>query len=235
MARQDEFQAQSPVQLYYDWRSDENSFCYYDKEADSRVAAGIPFKFLVLKQMVSVTGVHPSTKVGIYSNQVKYTTKEELTVRYQDGTDLAKGYWKDIKDLVKQNGGHYTKIIYGMDVDGVIICIRIRGEALLSWGHIVGKNEKRQFDEWILNDDYESKVYDEKPYSVPSFKFGGSVSVEDFKKSDEAHDLLVAYFSGKQSAAPTKSTSSPHAMPTSGPPADLFVTQSQDDSDDLPF
>lgn len=178
--------------------------------------------------------MHPSTKVGIYSNQVKYTTKEELNVRYQDGTEMAKGLWKDIKDLVKQNGGHYTKIIYGMDIDGVIICLRIRGEALLSWGHIVGKNEKRQFDEWILNDAFESKVYDEKPYSVPAFKFGGSVSVEDFKKSDDAHDLLVAYFSGKQSATPTQTTSSPHSMPTSEPPADLFVPPSQDD-DDLPF
>jgi len=233
MARQDEFQAQSPVQLYYDWRSDENSFCYYDKEADSRVAAGVPFKFLILKQMVTVTGMDPVRKVGIYANQVKFTTKEELNVRRRDGSEVAKGLWKDIKDVVKQNGGHYTKTIYGMDIDGVIICIRIRGEALLSWGQIVGKNEKRQFDEWVLNDEYETKDYNGEPYSVPCFKFGGSVSVEDFKKSDDAHDQLVAYFSGNQSSAPTNApaSSSPHSMPA----ASTNTMLPENDDDDLPF
>jgi len=236
MARQDEFQAQSPVQLYYDWRSDENSFCYYDKDADIRIPAGIPFKFAVLKQVVRITGVDPNGNIGLYSNEVRYTTKEELIVRRQDNTEVARGFWKDIKDVVKNYGGHYTKIVYAMDIDNVVICLRIRGESLLSWGHVVGKYERRQNDEWILNDSFEEKEYTQsdgkvQPYSVPSFKFGGSLSTDEMNQVNESYDLLYQYFEGRSNNTSQSQTTVPSQ---SGPPADLFVPPAQDD-DDLPF
>lgn len=239
MARQDEFQAQSPVQLHYDWRSDQNSFCFYDKDTESRIPTGVPFKFAVLKQAIRITGVD-SNNIGLYSNEVKNTTKEQLFVRRQDGSEVAKGFWKDIKDVVKQNGGNYTKIIYGMDIDGVIISLRIKGESLISWGHIVGKNERRFGDEWILNDSFESKEFVQsngavQPYSIPSFKFGGSFTAEDIIQADNAYDAIDSYLSGKSEGNQTAAqVASAHTMPQSGPPADLFVPPSNDD-DDLPF
>ncbi|MCF0074008.1 hypothetical protein LZD49_26235 [Dyadobacter sp. CY261] len=239
MGRADEFRPSNPAERFYDWRSDENAFCFYDKESEARIAEPLPFNFLILRQSIRITGVDKQTNQQILSNEVRSVSKEPLNVRLRDGKVLSTGYWSEIKEEVNSFGGHYTKIIFAMDAAGSMICLRIRGKGLQAWGDTIGKSQRRQRDEWIVVNGYQEDFYDEKPFSWPTFEFGGSISKEMWQRSDDLYKELEEYYKG---------ISAPQAQPiatsaTSIAPATLMPTAAAttlpfaavSDDDDLPF
>ncbi|MBO9613392.1 MAG: hypothetical protein J7619_11885 [Dyadobacter sp.] len=241
MGRADEFRPSNPAERFYDWRSDENAFCFYDKDMDARIPAPLPFKFLILRQSIRITGVDKQTNQQILSNEVRSVSKETLNVRLKDGNVLSSGFWSQIKEEVNAFGGHYTKIIYAMDADGNMICLRIRGKGLQAWGDTVGKNQRRQRDEWISVIEYGEDFYDEKPFSWPLFEFGGSLSKEMSQRGDELYEELDAYYKEIENRA-----YQPAAAPSHAPTASTTVTMpapaqtatlpfAAEDDDDLPF
>ena len=237
MARADEFRASNPTERYYDWRSDQNAFCWYDKDNDERIPEATGFKFLILRESIRVTGVDEQTKQQILSNEVRSVGNEQLKVRLKDGTVLAQGFWNQIKPVVNQFGGSFTKIIFAMDEHGSLICLRLRGKGLLSWGETVGKNQKRQKDEWIVNDGYKEDTYNNEPYSFPTFTFGGSLSEHMNERAEEQYEALKYYFDQLQ-IAPAAEPVAPAAkqsqvsMPKE---PDTIPFAATDESDDLPF
>lgn len=239
MGRADEFRASNPAERFYDWRSDQNAFCWYDKDNDERIPEAIPFKFLIIRQSIRITGVDEQTKQQILSNEVRSVGKEELKVRLKDGTALAEGYWRDIKETVKGFGGNYTKILFAMDEAGSLICLRIRGNGLTAWGDTIDKSQKRQKDEWIVNDGFKEFQYKDETFSHPTFAFGGSLPKELYEKSEELYEELKAYYDNLPTAmaAGQHSTQAPAAsqvsMPNSTPPTIPFAAE--DGDDDLPF
>lgn len=245
MGRADEFRQSNPAERFYDWRSDQNAFCWYDKDNEERIPEAIPFKFLILRQSIRITGVDEQTKQQILSNEVRSVGKEELRVRLKDGTVLAQGYWRDIKEIVKGFGGNYTKIIFAMDESGSLICLRVRGNGLMAWGETIDKSQKRQKDEWIVNDGFkEFKFLDQKTgieetYNHPTFTFGGSLPKEMYDKSEELWEELKYYYDNLSSAPAAESVAqaskqSAVSMPNSTPPVIPFPAEDGND-DDLPF
>jgi len=153
----------------------------------------LPFKFLVLDELHSIKGWNDATSSGIFSNEVKFISKEEMTVKPFKGNEIAKGLYKDIKEKVQSSGGHYVKSIYIMLEDGSLANIQLKGSAVQKWGEFTQKTRNRLPDEWVCV----SKALDGKKgavkFTTPEFSFLQSLSDTEVGQADEAFNLLEAY------------------------------------------
>lgn len=168
-------------------------FFFYDKEKKENVLVELPFKFLVLDQLHTVSGWNDATSSGIFSNEVKFISKQVMTVKPFKGNEIAKGLYADIKEKVKNAGGHYVKSIYIMLEDGTLANIQLKGSAVQQWGEFTNKSLSRLPEEWVVVD----KAVDGKKgavkYTTPGFTFGGSLSDKEAAQADLVFDELETY------------------------------------------
>lgn len=128
--------APNPAQLWYEWNGEKGLIRYYDKTAKANIDVNLPFTFLVLDELASVRGWHDASDSGIYSNEVRDTTKDVLVVKSFKGGQIAEGYYKAIKDSVKAEGGQFVANCYVAvkTPEGLSICsLRFKGSALGAW------------------------------------------------------------------------------------------------------
>jgi len=132
----------NPATKFIEWKSNDKAFEYYDKETQKKVSIPLPFKFLVLDELHAVKGWNDATSSGIYSNEVKFISKEIMTVKPFKGNEIAKGLYKDIKEKIVSAGGHYVKSIYIMLEDGTLANLQLKGSSVQAWGGVHAKNKK---------------------------------------------------------------------------------------------
>lgn len=258
MARYEEKRATNPTAKYLDWDQHEQSFSYWDAnlETPARVPVNLPFKFVVIRQRVVIMGfTNDENKDRIYSNEIQDSRIgfDVFNVRTKDGV-IAKGVYKDIKNVVNQNGGRLCKVIHAV-CENEIVCIRVKGNGLTSWINTVGtkKNSERLPDEFIIVKGFEEGEYNGEFYTYPVFDFAGSLNVTQNKKVDDLDKKLDKYYfdlSEEQSRRASQIASQivhaeiPQAVQKPAPqqprnlmpaaaPADLFLADGNDD--DLPF
>jgi hypothetical protein len=183
----------NPATKFLEWKSNDQCFEYYDKEAQKKVQVPLPFKFLVLDELHTVKGWNDATSSAIYSNEVKYISKEPMTVKPFKGNEIAKGLYKDIKDKVVSAGGHYTKSIYIMLDDGLLANIQLKGSAVQKWGEFTNKTRNRLTDEWVVV----AKALEGKKGAVkfftPEFGFEKSLTKNEGLLADNCFNILEAY------------------------------------------
>jgi hypothetical protein len=183
----------NPAKRFLEWKSNDKCFSFYDKEKKENVSVPLPFKFLVLDQLHTVSGWNDATSSGIFSNEVKFISKQVMTVKPFKGNEIAKGLYADIKEKVKNAGGHYVKSIYIMLEDGTLANIQLKGSAVQQWGEFTNKSLSRLPEEWVVVD----KAVDGKKgavkYTTPGFTFGGSLSDEQANQADLVFDELETY------------------------------------------
>lgn len=183
----------NPATKFIDWKSDDKYFSYYDKELKENVAIPLPFKFLTLDELHTVKGWSESCKSAIYANEVKFISKEVLTVKPFKGNEIAKGLYSDIKEKIKAAGAHYVKSIYIMLEDGSLANLQLKGASCQAWGEFTQKTRSRLPDEWIIVE----KAIDGKKgavkYSTPEFKFEKSLSESESVMADDAFAILETY------------------------------------------
>lgn len=183
----------NPAKRFLEWKSNDKCFSYYDKEKKENVSVPLPFKFLVLDQLHTVSGWNDATSSGIFSNEVKFISKQVMTVKPFKGNEIAKGLYADIKEKVKNAGGHYVKSIYIMLEDGTLANIQLKGSAVQQWGEFTNKSLSRLPEEWVVVD----KAVDGKKgavkYTTPGFTFGGSLSDKEANQADLVFDELETY------------------------------------------
>jgi len=183
----------NPATKFLEWKSNDQCFEYYDKEAQKKVQVPLPFKFLVLDELHTVKGWNDATQSAIYSNEVKYISKEPMTVKPFKGNEIAKGLYKDIKDKVVSAGGHYTKSIYIMLEDGLLANIQLKGSAVQKWGEFTNKTRNRLADEWVVV----AKALEGKKGAVkfftPEFGFEKSLTKNEGLLADNCYNILEAY------------------------------------------
>jgi hypothetical protein len=127
----------NPATRWFEWNGEKGEVRYYDKDAKQNVSVPNGFTFLLLDQLASVRGWHESSQSGIYSNEVKDTTKDVLVVKSFKGGTLAEGLYKDIKLEVNNAGGNYNACCYiaFKDDSGALVIgsMRLKGAALGAW------------------------------------------------------------------------------------------------------
>jgi hypothetical protein len=183
----------NPATKFIEWKSNDKCFNYYDKEAQKNVEIPLPFKFLVLDELHSIKGWNDASSSNIYSNEVKFISKEVMTVKPFKGNEIAKGYYKDIKDKVVAAGGHYTKSIYVMLEDGSLANISLKGSGVQKWGDFTQKTRNRLADEWVIVAKAEDGKKGAVKFSTPSFSFANSISDQEANMADEAFNILESY------------------------------------------
>jgi len=98
----------SPCKKWFEWSGSTGQLYYYDKEKGEKVDIELPFTFLVLDQLSTITGYSDDQQSGIWSNEIRSTNTERLVVRTKNGI-LGSGVYNDVKNI---KGARYTKSIY---------------------------------------------------------------------------------------------------------------------------
>ncbi|SDG72773.1 hypothetical protein SAMN04487996_12292 [Dyadobacter soli] len=236
MSRHDESigRMPNPSQFYLEWNSEKSSFCYYSTEEQGRIPFDLPFRFLALKFMNTITGWDSNARKQIYSNEISDTRMEHFRVAYRDGSTIATGLYSDIKDDLVAVGGRFTRSIYAMTPKGAIANIKLTGGQMFNFGEIE-KYGNRWQDEWIQVASFETKQNREnKDYTIPVFTFGGTIQPNDSIKADTAYGIIKAYFNSK-SASPAPRPVAPRAQYAPAAAAIPSSLASSSDDDDLPF
>jgi hypothetical protein len=185
--------SKNPATKFLDWKSDQKGFSYYDKGLGKNVEVPLPFKFVFLDELSTVKGWNDASSSGIFSNEVKYLSKEPMTVKAFKGGEIAKGLYNEIKERVKNAGGHYSKSIYIMTEDGALANIQLKGSATQQWGEFVKANRQSITRTWVnvatATESKKGKVV----FSVPNFTIGADIEDLDAKDADNKFDELEAY------------------------------------------
>ena len=183
----------NPSTKFLQWKSNEKCFEFYNKEKQEKVSVPLPFKFLVLDEMHTVSGWNDASSSGIFSNEVKFISKEVMTVKPFKGNEIAKGLYKDIKEKIVAAGGHYVKSIYIMLEDGSLANLQLKGSAVQKWGEFTQKTRNRLPDEWVqVTKAIEGKKGAVK-FFTPDFSFERSISDAEAVQADEAFNILETY------------------------------------------
>jgi hypothetical protein len=183
----------NPATKFLDWKSNDKCFEYYDKEKQEKVSVALPFKFLVLDELHTIKGWNDASSSGIFSNEVKFISKEVMTVKPFKGNEIAKGLYKDIKEKIVAAGGHYVKSIYIMLEDGSLANLQLKGSAVQKWGEFTQKTRNRLPDEWVqVTKAIEGKKGAVK-FFTPDFSFERSISDTEAIQADEAFNILETY------------------------------------------
>jgi len=185
--------SKNPATKFLDWKSDQKGFSYYDKGLGKNVEVPLPFKFVFLDELSTVKGWNDASSSGIFSNEVKYLSKEPMTVKAFKGGEIAKGLYNEIKERVKNAGGHYSKSIYIMLEDGSLANIQLKGSATQQWGEFVKANRQSITRTWVnvatATESKKGKVV----FSVPNFTIGADIEDLDARDADTKFDELEAY------------------------------------------
>jgi len=183
----------NPATKFIEWKSNEKAFEYYDKETQKKVAIPLPFKFLVLDELHTVKGWNDATSSSIYSNEVKFISKEIMTVKPFKGNEIAKGLYKDIKEKIVAAGGHYVKSIYIMLEDGSLANLQLKGSSVQAWGEFTQKTRNRLPEEWVIVKTAKDGKKGAVKFSMPDFTFERTLSDSENEQADECFDTLESY------------------------------------------
>lgn len=128
----------NPATRHFEWKGKDGHLQYYDKEAKENVIVKLPFKFLLLDRLATVTGYNKKLKSGIYSNEVRDTRSDPFIVKVFSGGIAAEGVWAEIKDKVTSRamGGCFASNCYIAFRDGkelALGALKLSGCALGPW------------------------------------------------------------------------------------------------------
>lgn len=183
----------NPAQKFLEWKSDQKGFSYYDKGLEKNVEVSLPFKFVFLDELSTVKGWNDASSSGIFANEVKYLSKEPMTVKAFKGGVLAQGLYNDIKERVKNAGGHYSKSIYIMLEDGTLANVQLKGSATQQWGEFVKANRNVITRKWVNVANAIENKKGKVTFSIPNFTIGEDINDKYSDLADAKFDELEAY------------------------------------------
>ena len=187
----------NPTSKFMEWKSNNKSFSYYDKENKQKVEVKLPLTFLVLEEYHTIKGFSDADQTGIYANEILQISAEDLEVKTFKGRVIAKGVYSDIKGAVNAAGGNYNKSIYAVTKEGDLINICFKGAAVSKWSQFTEKGAwKRLKDEWVTIEGAEDHKKGMVAYSTPNFKFNTSLSDYEFKIVEAKAKELEGYMDG---------------------------------------
>lgn len=215
--------SKNPATRFLEWKSDKQAFSYYDKEKGDDIIVNLPLIVQFLEDFSRVKGWHDESKSNIYSNEVKYISRDEITVRSKGG-ELAKGIYKENKEKIKSLGGHYTKSIYALSENGKIINISLKGSAVSSYSSFMEDNQNNIEHNWLEIREAKELKKGKVEYSVPVFTLGEKYSRSENKRADDAYNSISDYYD--EYSSPDSSISD-----NSSKKSDI----DEEEEDDLPF
>jgi hypothetical protein len=189
----------NPATKFLNWKSNDKVFSYYDKEKGENIALKLPLKFQFLEDFHTVKGWHDKSESGIYSNEVKYISKEELTVKAFKGGEIATGIYTDIRSKVRDNGGVYNRSVYVVLEDGTIANIALKGSAVSAYSDFMKENSNKIEGAWMVVASAKDMKKGATKYSTPVFEIGERFTADEMKLADESYQIIATYYEGYSS------------------------------------
>jgi len=231
----------NPAVRWFEWSGSKGLVRYYDKENKANVTAAEPFTFMLLDQLGKVGGWHDSSDSGIYSNEVKDIRQELLVVKSFKGGVLAEGLYKDIKDRVNAQGGHYVANLYiAFKLDGAlkIGSLRFKGAALSAWMEFVKANRSEVYKNAIQITGFTEGKKGSVVFRVPTFKLLALSSASNdaaVALDRELQDWLKGYFARSTGDRADHAPSAPIEDYTPPELEREYATAGAITDDDIPF
>lgn len=128
----------NPCTRWFEWNGEKGNLRYYNKELKENVEVDLPFQFVLLDRLSTISGWHNNSESGIFSNEVRDTRNEVLIVKaFKLKEPIAEGFYIDIRDKVKANGGKFTintYIAYSNGENEIELgSLRMHGAAMSAW------------------------------------------------------------------------------------------------------
>jgi hypothetical protein len=178
--------APNPAVRWFEWNGEHGVVRYYDKDAKQNIDVPLPFTLLVLDELASVRGWHDASESGIYSNEVRDTTRDVMIVKSFKGGTLAEGLYKGIKDRINAVGGQFVANCYvAVKLEsGLSLCsMRFKGSALGAWMEFRKANRSALYSKAVRITGYTEGKKGRITFRVPAFE------LKDV--SDETNDAAV--------------------------------------------
>lgn len=164
----------NPATRFYEWSGSRGNLEWYDKEKQERIAVKLPFKFIVLDELHTITGYSDADQSGYWSNEIK-DLRHDLTVRTKRGVKYV-GPYKDGKGIKQvPSDSKYAKSVYiaqKLDDEWVLANLKLSGVALTAWIELNGKH-KTEGNITALTGSTEGKK-GATTFQIPTFEFGGA-------------------------------------------------------------
>lgn len=184
----------NPATKFLQWKSNDKCFAYYDKNKGENIAIKLPFKFQFLEHFHTVKGWNDASESGIYSNEVKFISKEPLKVRSFKGGDIAEGLYSEIRGSIRDAGGKYFRSVYVIDENGEIIKLQFKGAVVSAYSDFMNNNENKVEGNWMVINKAEDKKKGATKYSVPIFEIGKAFTKDEMSLADDKYKDIVNYF-----------------------------------------
>lgn len=184
----------NPSTKFLQWKSNDKCFGYYDKEKGENVLIPLPFKFQFLEHFHTIKGWNDASESGIYSNEVKFISKESLKVRSFKGGDIAEGLYSEIRGKIRDAGGKYHRSVYVIDDNGSIVNMQLKGAAVSSYSDFMEQNENQVEGNWVVVSGSDDKKKGATKYSTPVFEIGKDFTKDEMALADEKYKDIVNYF-----------------------------------------
>lgn len=191
-----------PTSKYIEWSSSKKCFSYWDKANSKEVLIELPVKFQFLEEFHTIKGFHEQTDAGIYSNEVKFISTEELTVKsFKSKEPLAEGLYKDIKDKVKSIGGKYGKSVYAL-IDGEIVNFQLYGASIAPFMFFLNGDKSKGIKghshlletNFIEVKDFTNEKKGANKYTAPIFSIGDTYNTDEAEQAANKYKDIVNYF-----------------------------------------
>ena len=187
--------SKNPATKFLQWKSNDKSFAYYDKTKSENIQVELPFKFQFLEHFHTIKGWNDASESGIYSNEVKFISKEPLTVKaFKRSGNIAEGLYSDIKPNVQSAGGHYSRSVYVIDESGNIINLQLKGAVVSAYSDFMNENENQIEGAWMTVNKAEDKKKGSVKFSVPVFEIGDAFTSDEMKLANEKYIEVANYF-----------------------------------------
>ncbi len=240
----------NPCKNFFQWDGgDGQGFKRYDKETKTNIITPLPFKFLVLDRLTTVTGFNEPEKIGYYSNEIRDIKNDILTVRSKNGIE-AVGTYEDVKAKLSAKGASYCQSVYVMFFIGkepTLGNIKMSGASLENWFAFCKENKIMEIGVQVksTNEKKKGKVV----YYEPVFE-ALKVSDSTNQAAVELDKVLQEYLTGyllKNKSTVTLPEAETKAEPAKEQPkqeakaeakteeVDITTANLGDDDSDLPF
>lgn len=186
----------NPATRFWEWSGKNGIVEYYDKEKKEKVAGPTAFTFLLLDALSCVKGWSDLHQAGIFSNEVKDTRTDAMTVRPFKCPIIAEGLYADIKDKVKAAGGHYVANLYIGVKQGAleIQALQFKGAALGAWMEFQKENKQAIYDKAICIEGSKTGKKGSVTFKTPVFKLK-ELTAETNEEAKALDTKLQAYLS----------------------------------------
>lgn len=183
----------NPAQHFFRWAGSKGILQWYDKEKQKNVMVKLPFEFMVLDELSTITGYNKSLEQGYWANEVRNVMSDELFVKTKKGP-FESGLYASLAQT-RSKGGSYAKSIYiahKIKNEWVIGNIQASGSALSSWIEFTKTLNRGALESGkVIMTRGEAQDAPTGPFYAPVFKYEKAPDDENAKAIELDKELQI--------------------------------------------